>query len=83
MTCPGAPDLEEGPTVKDPNRLRRCRMIRWTLRCPHCRHYRSPDRSRHPHTLMTSGISVIHNTMHKGRLLEGKYLMDNEDWLLS
>jgi len=35
----GTPDRDEGPPVDDPNCLRRCRMIRWTLRCAHCRHH--------------------------------------------
>ena len=67
ITCPGAPDLDEGPPVDDPNRHLQCRMIRWTIRCSHCGHHRSPDRSRHPETLMKSGILVIRNTIHDGR----------------
>jgi len=67
MTCPGMPDLDEGPPVDDPNRLLRCRMIRWTSQCPHCRNRRSPDRSCHPDSLMEWGILGISSMMHEGR----------------
>jgi len=87
MTCPGAPGLEVGPAVGDPNCLLRCRMTMWTpwcsYFCPHFCKYRSPDWYHHPATLMKSGISVICNMMHEGRLLQGKHLMGNEEWLLS
>jgi len=32
---------------------------------------------------MKLGILVIRNTINEGRQLEGKHLLDNEDWLLS
>jgi len=83
MFCSSAPDLGEGPAVDDPNCLVRWRMIRWTLRCPHYRHHLSPNPSRDPDGLMKSGILVIRNMTHEGRLLEGKQMMNNEDRLLS
>jgi hypothetical protein len=50
---------------------------------PTLRHHRYPVQYHHPASLMKLGILVIRNMMHGGRLLEGKHLMDNEDWLLS
>ena len=83
MSCSGMPDQDEEPTVDDPNCLLCWQMIRWTLGCPNYRHHLSPDRSRDPDRLVKSGIVFIRNTMHEGRFLEGKQMMNNEDWMLS
>jgi len=65
MTHTSAPDLDEGPPIDAPNLLHQSQMMRWTLRCPHCRHHQSPDQFRHPVILMKSGRLVFRSTMHE------------------
>lgn len=83
ITCPGTHSQEVEPSVGYSNGLVPRQRIKWTTVVPDFHYCWSPNWYPYCAWRMKFWRCVIRNPIHNGSTLEGIYLLDTEDWLLS